>query len=349
MIVLKARNANQALPEMMYEIAHSEHAVQRGSRNGPVIQFVEPFTIQYMNPLERVVFWGERDANPFFHLFESLWMLGGRNDVAYVKQFSSQMGQFSDDGRTFHGAYGHRWRQHWTFDQVGEIIKALKDNAENRRCNLQMWDPQVDSPNGKGKDYPCNLSAVFNRNHAGALNMVVYNRSNDILWGALGANCVHFSILQEYIAAGVGCPVGQYWQVSANMHGYTELNPVLNRCRPLGEKAFPSQQYRNECPYQNDHVDPYPLVSRPLREWDEDLRMFLEQGDGASMGYRDPFFRRVAVPMLVAYRHFQNKSNEGRFTAAINAMRQVMNCDWKLAGLQWLERREIAAKSKIGL
>jgi hypothetical protein len=34
--------------------------------------------------------------------------------------------------------------------------------------------------------------------------MTVTNRSNDLCWGMLGANYVHFTILQEYLAARLG-------------------------------------------------------------------------------------------------------------------------------------------------
>jgi hypothetical protein len=113
MHVIRARNANQALPEMMHYVRDSGLVVKRDSRNGPVLQFAEPFCIKYQRPTQRVVFWEERDANPFFHLFESLWMIAGRNDVAYPARYSSNIAQFSDDGHTFHGAYGYRWRKHF--------------------------------------------------------------------------------------------------------------------------------------------------------------------------------------------------------------------------------------------
>lgn len=341
MLVIKARNANQALPEILHQFQSNPLAVRRKSRNGDVTMFCEPCTIQYQKPKERVVFWPERDANPFFHLFESLWMLAGRNDVAYVEQFSAQIGQYSDDGKTFHGAYGYRWRKHFGFDQLLHIAKALKDNPEDRRQVLSMWDANVDGLFRTGKDFPCNLQAVFQRDHEGRLNMTVYNRSNDSVWGALGANCVHFSYLQEFLAVSIGCEVGQYWQVSANMHLY-DFNSAF--VKPLADKAFPSEQYKGGDYYEHD-VPTFPLVNGDIPTWHSDLGMFLSEG-GRAIGYRDRFFRSVAVPMDNAYRAFKNKKDPLRFEAALSWLNQMASCDWKLAAAEWIIRRMNAAQAK---
>ena len=50
---------------------------RKDSRNGPVLEFPEPVLICYNRPVERVLFYPSRDANPFFHLMEGLWMLVG--------------------------------------------------------------------------------------------------------------------------------------------------------------------------------------------------------------------------------------------------------------------------------
>lgn len=355
MFTLNARNANQALPEMMYKLQNSlGDVVKRPSRNGEVLQFMQPVAIHYGQPKERVVFWPERDANPFFHLLESLWMIAGRNDVAYVAQFSGNIAQFSDDGKTFHGAYGHRWRRHFCIegeaetgigmiptcepiDQLLTIAAALKENPDDRRQVLQMWDAKADL-GLKGKDLPCNLMITFQRDHTGALNMVVYNRSNDIVWGALGANCVHMSYLQEYMAARIGCEVGWYEQVSANMHGYTKtVEPV----KSLADKAFPSKQHVEQDPYATGAVVPFRLVNIDIRDWDTELRMFLSEP--FALGYREPFFRKVAGPMVAAYRAFKQQDNQRRFVDARQYISCMAECDWKLACFQWLARREEAA------
>lgn len=159
MKTIAARNVNDAL--ILGLLALGEEGVDRDSRNGPVRVFTGPVTTHYKHPEERVLFFPERDANPFFHFMESLWMIAGRNDVEWISRFSANIANYSDDGVTFHGAYGYRWRQHFEFyrveglsmadfpnaakselchiDQLATIAQLLKNNPDDRRIVLQMW------------------------------------------------------------------------------------------------------------------------------------------------------------------------------------------------------------------
>lgn len=276
MYVLNVRNVHDALPKALKGL--EEIGVKRDSRNGPVVKYPMPVTVVYEKPLERVIYWPERDANPFFHLMESLWMLAGRNDVAFPAHFVKSMRNYSDDGKIFHGAYGYRWRKYFAFDQLEVIVNGLKENPDDRRMVLTMWDPVIDLGK-KGKDFPCNLQVLFSRGEEGELNMLVTNRSNDIVWGALGANAVHFSYLQEFIAAGIGCPVGKYYQMSNNFHAYEE---TLEKVKSLSREA-----YKHTNPYEEqDGVSHFPLVNVDMNTWHQDLVMFMEEGP--IIGFREP-------------------------------------------------------------
>ena len=114
MEVLRVRNVNHALPlglTLLYD-----NGVARKSRAGNVIEYPEPVTTVYSRPRERVLFGYERNANPFFHFMEGLWMLDGRNDVKGVASYVKRMETYSDDGKILQGAYGHRWRNHFGID-----------------------------------------------------------------------------------------------------------------------------------------------------------------------------------------------------------------------------------------
>ncbi len=338
MKLIHARNVHQALPEALYQL--DIEGVTSDSRNGPVRKFDEPVATVYGSPNERVMFWPQRDANPFFHLYESLWMLAGRNDVEPVARYVSTMRNYSDDGHTFHGAYGHRWRLHFGFDQLDVIIAALKADPTDRRQVLSMWDAPVDLGR-KGKDLPCNLQALFTVNSSGSLDMIVTNRSNDIVWGAYGANAVHFSYLLEYVASSMGVKVGRYWQVSANFHVYTEkLDGVKDLAQVAPDPNLPAEmRWAGLCPYEDGLVEPFPLMTIAKGDWDEDLRMFLE--NPTVLGLRDPFFRKVAVPMHLAYNLYKElPAGPEKFTTPLGIMKQVKATDWQLAGEEWIKRRQ---------
>lgn len=329
MHVFNVRNVHQALPLALNQLR--DRGIERDSRNGTVRMFEQPVTTVYIRPNERVIFHPLRDANPFFHLYESLWMLGGRRDVNSVAAYVKRMATFSDDGKTFHGAYGYRWRHHFKIDQLAIIIQALDANPLDRRCVLGMWDPRVDLGR-EGKDFPCNTTAMFSVDHLGKLNMMVTNRSNDLIWGAYGANAVHFSFLQEYVAGALGREVGAYWQVSNNFHAYASV------LEPLSELA----DDRSTNPYLGE-VMPFPLMAGGQAAFDLDLETYLNRGP--IVGFSTAFFRQVVTPMHYAHEEYK-RGGVDRFVNARSILFQCNASDWRKAALEWLHRRETNARDK---
>jgi len=339
MYVVQGRNVQTIL--VAGAIMITEFAKKRESRFGDVLLMDGPVTTNYMSPNERVVFWEERDANPFFHFMEGLWMIAGREDVAWLSQFSSNIGQFSDDGVTFHGAYGFRWLNHFSkeveggytnFDQLETVVEMLKSNPNERRCVVGMWDPEVDLGR-QGKDIPCNTQIMFSINFDGALDMTVCNRSNDMVWGAYGANAVHFSMLQEVMAARIGVSIGRYWQISNNFHAYTK---TFGQVEPLIQ--FIDQPSDTIDPYASGEVDPFPMVNTEWDDWNSELLMFMEEGP--VMGYKDVFFRKVANPMYSAWFAYKDKDDPDRFEKAFNFANSIAASDWRKACVEWLQRRQ---------
>lgn len=338
MKVISARNVNDALLIGLQSL--QEEGVERDSRNGPVRVFPGPVTTHYKHPEERVVFYPERDANPYFHFMESLWMVSGRNDVEWISQFSSNIANFSDDGVTFHGAYGYRWRNHFdgsyiqdgsvysgAIDQLATIAETLKKNKDDRRVVLQMWDTTADL-GMVGKDFPCNLICTFRVSPYGKLDMTVFNRSNDMIWGAYGANAVHFSVLQEVMAAWIGVPLGAYWQVSTNFHSYQD---TLKKHEGL-LKLSPGFDY-----YEIGKVQPLPIVNGSIEQWFQDLEMFMTVGP--TIGLKDKFFKKTAVPMLQSWAAWKDKEDPAYHANALNFASQIASPDWRVACTEWLERR----------
>ena len=330
MRVFSFRNVSDALPNVI--AALQQEGVERESRNGPVLMFPTPVTTIYQKPLERVLFYPQRDANPYFHLMESLWMLGGRNDTAFLCRFVASMKDFSDDGKTFHAAYGHRWRQHFGMDQLEIIADMLKKDPTDRRAILSMWDANVDGLGRTSKDFPCNMQAMFSIDNEKKLNMLVSNRSNDIIWGAYGANAVHFSYLLEFMAAAIGVEVGVYYQMSNNFHAYKATME-----KGMFEPARPN-------PYAEEGLKHIPLVNTDMQTWHQDLLMFLTEGP--IVGFRDKFFRRVATPIWNSHQAFKQVENPDRFKNAKEILGQCQDTAWASACFLWLEAREQAALKK---
>lgn len=344
MLALYYRNVHEALPEALTTLINEGDT--NDSRNGPVLEMHCPVATTYSHPQERVGFWSLRDANPFFHFFESLWMLAGRNDVAFPEKFNKNFGQYSDDGITFHGAYGHRWRNHFDLqhsvmesnDQLRVIIDEFKKNNLSRRCVLQMWDSKVDLAKD-GKDLPCNTQAYFWIRHKYSdpkepkvLHMTVTNRSNDIIFGCYGANAVHFSFLQEYLAQMIGVGIGNYIQFSNNWHCYTDF-PIFKKLQPM--LNFNDDWSGKDNPYVTGEVSPMPLVTNP-ETFDMDLELFMR--DPIFCDLSNAFLMFTAKPMYKAYEAFKGNSAD-RVDIALDHIESVQAPDWHKACKEWLERR----------
>lgn len=329
MFVINVRNVHEALPVALDFILNADQSTAQESRFGDVLKCKWPVTTHYSNPTERVIFWPERDANPYFHFMESLWMMAGRKDTKWITQFNASFQQFSDNGKDFHGAYGHRWRSHFmrdgkAMDQIMMIGNMLRENKLDRRAVLQMWDGPIDLAL-EGKDFPCNTQIYFSASE-GQLDMTVCCRSNDIVWGAYGANAVHMSVLQEVVAGIVGIPVGHYWQISNNWHGYTKT------FEPIKDLAS-ADISRN--PYED--MSPFPIMNVPADVWFSDLDIFMTEGP--ITGFRDRFFRRVVTPMFHSWAAWKNKEDTERWDKAIEIVQHCAADDWRIACTDWLHRR----------
>lgn len=363
MIVLSARNVNYALPQGVTHL--HQFGVREDSRNGPVLRELMPVTTEYMAPLERVCHHPWRDANPFFHLIEAMWMLAGRDDIKtlqrYVKSFN-----YTDDGSTVPGAYGKRWRAwdagtpgggedpapgapySWP-DQLDWAARRLRDNPQDRRVVIQMWDPGVDigRADDNSKDVPCNLT-VLPFMTGDELNITVFCRSNDMVWGAYGANAVHFSFLLEYLAARIGARAGKYWQVSNNFHAYLETAGDPQACWPV--------DWGPVDPYARGIVRPLPMgtseehdlsTEKGAANFDHWLKVLFDHGAGAVSGSGWAFLDKVVVPMASAHEHYRKNKGEDRYTGAQEILQQMpAGNDWLLAASEWVARREEAWRAK---
>jgi len=301
------------------------------SRNGFVLRFVEPVMITYLQPKNRVLFNQARGCNPFFHVYEALWMLAGRNDVEPLAYYNSKMRDYSDDGSTFNGAYGHRWRHAYanlgSIDQLKIIIDHLKTNTGSRRAVLHMSNVRDDLLKMDATlDQCCNTQVYFDIVDD-KLNMTVCNRSNDMVWGMLGANVVHFSFLQEYMATCIGVDVGVYNQFTNNLHVYTE------RFTPKTWLADNANDYHQFGPCWR----PFPLVERP-EVFDEECKEFVERHkqDALFKQYKEPFLHYVAQPMCIAFHYHKRR----KYDEAMQEAKRIRADDWRVVCMNWLQKRE---------
>lgn len=335
MLHIHGRNINEIFPLGVMNMRNRHYAVEQPSRYGDTIEAVSPVVTTTYRPRERVLFCPKRDANPFFHLIESVWILAGRRDVMPLARVLPRMGEFSDDGVFFHAAYGHRLRH--PVDQIPLVVHELRKNPDSRRAVLQIWDHNRDL-NVNSKDIPCN-DLIFLKVREGRLHLRVMCRSNDMLWGAYGANTVQFSMLQEFIANLLGIPVGEMVQYSDSFHVYTSGpgGALWNRVKDISTTAVDPYDFSGDS--RMSAPEPFPFIVDPDRtigRWTSEANAMLDEfmlgNVPGTMKVTHPFLRTIVQPMMQAFLESDPDHLDQRW-------------DWHRAGAAWMARRALRAAS----
>lgn len=122
-------------------------------------------------------------------------------------------------------------------DQLRFVIEKFKQDIDTREAVITIHDPISDnfnqneedgdkSPLLLTKDTPCTRSIHF-MIVDGKMNCYVDMRSNDVIWGFSAVNVFNFTLMQEYVAAIVGVPVGKYYHKADNLHVYEQFFPLV--------------------------------------------------------------------------------------------------------------------------
>lgn len=320
MLVISGNDVNQIFHEAMWKIP--VYGNEEGSRNGRVMAVPTPVATMYLQPTNRMLFHPKRDANPFFHIMEAMWMLIGRNEVDLVARYAANLRTFSDDGVTLNGAYGHRWSYHFGHDQLRWVVQHLINDPTSRRCVLTMWDPTNDplSVETGSKDVPCNTHIYF-RVTGGKLDMTVCCRSNDAIWGAYGSNVVHMSYLHEYVSQATGIPMGVYYQMSNNLHVYERHWDLFKPSEEPG--PYPTDGHMDLL----DGCSPYTFLSN--------LERFFADFDTTTI-MRSNYVSHVIQPMEIAWQLHKHGDTRSAISVTEGL---IQDRAVSIACSQWLRRR----------
>lgn len=204
----------------------SVHSVQELLLNGADVIVKERPTKELIarntrleRPLERYLYAPKRHNDIVAQFAESMWVLAGRNDIAWLKKYLPRAPLFSDDGEIWRGAYGPRLRCWRSVDQIDAVRKLLVADRTSRQAVMTLFDPALDY--AQSKDIPCNnwLGWIIREDR---LHMSAALRSNDVWWGFSGANAFEWSILHEMLAYWLNAKVGQADYLAMSFHLYSD-------------------------------------------------------------------------------------------------------------------------------
>jgi thymidylate synthase len=225
-----------------------ENGVRRITRGHICWELPAPFIFKITNPTARYITIPERKWNIVLPYAESLWLASGRNDLTLIGHYLKNMQNFSDDGFYLRGAYGPRLRKfngsvkdyesdkilNSNFNNIGSIEidqfdfieKCFQRDKNTRQAIINIGDTLKDTLDSnlnikETKDCPCTRILHFMKHPSeNKLNLTVYMRSNDILWGASAVNIFNFTMIQEYFAKILNLEIGTYYHIVDNFHYY---------------------------------------------------------------------------------------------------------------------------------
>lgn len=191
------------------------------SRSGDTIEILHTL-IHIETPTQRWVTWRSPPMSIGFALAELIWILAGSNDAGVINFWNPSLSRFSGSDSKYHGAYGHRIRTNFGFDQLERAYLTLKNNPKSRQSVILIWDPQKDVPDEAGlavsDDIPCNICSLL-KMRDNKLEWTQIMRSNDIFLG-LPYNLIQFTSMQEILAGWLDVDVGSYCHYSDSLHLY---------------------------------------------------------------------------------------------------------------------------------
>lgn len=356
-------NVNSALVRAAVQL--KEQGVLTERRGMKTLEFPGPFITEYMAPDQCVLFHPLRDANPFFHFFEALWMIAGRRDAAFLAQFAPHIATYAEEDGDIHGAYGHRIFEHHG-NQYEEVLNLFNKDIFTRRAVISMWTTRYDLAFANEKrDVPCNTQIYFsvsqNVHGTKALNMTVCNRSNDMIWGAYGANAVHFAFLMELMRCmiqertGHQLQLGSYYQFSNNLHVYVEDAQKKGQAELWNKISSIDYALDYHDPYASGRVEPTLRIDQSA-SFIETCKLVTSSADP------DEFYRNVRMGVAIetdlefcihhmtklwaVYKQAVKENYLAELDVSLWGPQGGENRDWVIAGYEWIQRRINKARDK---
>jgi thymidylate synthase len=154
-------------------------------------------------------------------IYELLWFLNGDSNIRFLNDHGvSIWDAWANEDGELGPIYGVQWRS-WpasdgrTIDQIGDVIKRLRENPDSRRMIVSAWNvadlDRMALP-------PCHCLFQFYVAE-GKLSCQLYQRSADIFLG-VPFNIASYALLTHMLAQQTGLRVGEFIWTGGDCHLY---------------------------------------------------------------------------------------------------------------------------------
>jgi len=189
------------------------------SPRGMSIKEITNTTIVLTKPENCLITLKERKLNYAFAAIEKMEYLSGQANPDRLLTYNKNFAFCQNDYNMFDGAYSERLIYWYRY-----IYNLLKKDPDSRQAVATIYGPQ---DRHKSKDVPCTLfHHYYIRDNK--LNLTVYMRSNDLLWG-FPYDVNGFCFLLEAMAGALKLPIGKYTHIVGSLHSYNEREEQLTK------------------------------------------------------------------------------------------------------------------------
>ena len=161
--------------------------------------------------------------------------------------------------------YGKQWRSWsnnggWAIDQLGNLIKQIKEDPQSRRHILSAWNvADID----RMALPPCHTFSQFYVNNQGELSCNLYQRSADLFLG-VPFNIASYSLLTHMIAHVCDLGVGEFTHTIGDGHVYNNHIDAVKTQLKRTSKPFPKLKIIGDY----DSIDDFGMYSFELEGYD---------------------------------------------------------------------------------
>ena len=196
-------NLGREYPKLLERVLSEGKLV---SPRGQLVREVRPLVFRLYNPLACVV--KRTGFSTTLMYLEILQLLAGEFDHGLYEKISPGAAKRMNT----YGSYGPRSRE-----QLRAVERELLRDPDSRRAVVYVGRPR-DLFLADDLNMPCTMSwQFFNRD--GKLEMYVYMRSWDLVWG-LSYDIPCFVAVQKMLADALSLPLGEYVHVAGSGHIY---------------------------------------------------------------------------------------------------------------------------------
>lgn len=156
-----------------------------------------------------------------FMAAEAYWLLTGDDRVATIAPYNERIKEFSDDGRTFFGAYGPQF-----IAQLGHVVRALHAEESTRQAVMTLWRPSPPPT----RDAPCTVAISFQVRQR-RLNAHAFMRSSDA-WLGVPYDAFNLAMVTYYLNGllNIGTTPGCVYLTMASSHLYRSNLEAAEAC-----------------------------------------------------------------------------------------------------------------------